>query len=39
MCPNRHAVAGHKKDCVEHKLIEFFDPVMSHGFKSIVVVF
>jgi hypothetical protein len=21
---------------VEHKLLEFFDPVVSHGFKSIV---
>jgi hypothetical protein len=24
------------KDDVEHKLLEFFDPVVSHGFKNIV---
>jgi hypothetical protein len=24
------------KDDVEHKFLEFFDPVVSHGFKSIV---
>jgi hypothetical protein len=24
------------EDDVEHKLLEFFDPVISHGFKSIV---
>jgi hypothetical protein len=36
MCPNGHVVAGHKKHCMEHKLLEFFDPVVSHGFKSIV---
>jgi hypothetical protein len=24
------------EDDVEHKLLEFFDPIVSHGFKSIV---
>jgi hypothetical protein len=24
------------EDDMEHKLLEFFDPVVSHGFKSIV---
>jgi hypothetical protein len=36
MCPNGHVAAGHKKHCLEHKQLEFFDPVVSHGFKSIV---
>jgi hypothetical protein len=36
MCPNGHTVVGHKKHCMEHKLLEFFDPVVSHRFKSIV---
>jgi hypothetical protein len=36
MCPNGHAAAGRNKHCMEHKLLEFFDPVVSHGFKSIV---
>jgi hypothetical protein len=36
MCPNEHVVVGHKKHCMEHKLLEFFDPVVSQGFKSIV---
>jgi hypothetical protein len=36
MCPNGHAVAGCKKHYMEHKLLEFFDPIISHGFKSIV---
>jgi hypothetical protein len=36
MCPNGHATAGCKKHCIEHKLLEFFDPVISHEFKSIV---
>jgi hypothetical protein len=36
MCPNGHAAAGRKKYCMEHKLLEFFDPVVSHGFQSIV---
>jgi hypothetical protein len=36
MCPNGHVAAGRKKHCVEHKLLQFFDPVISHGFKSIV---
>jgi hypothetical protein len=36
MCPNGHAATGHKKHCMEHKLLEFFDPVVCHGFKSIV---
>jgi hypothetical protein len=34
--PNGHAALGRKKQCVEHKFLEFFDPVVSHGFKSIV---
>jgi hypothetical protein len=29
-------VDGCKKHCIEHKLLEFFDPVVSHEFKSIV---
>jgi hypothetical protein len=36
MCPNEHAAVRHKKHCMEHKLLEFFDPVVSRGFKSIV---
>jgi hypothetical protein len=36
MCPNGHAMAGRKKQCMEHKLLEFFHPIISHGFKSIV---
>jgi hypothetical protein len=36
MCPNGHATAGHRKHCMEHKTLEFFDPVVSHAFKSIV---
>jgi hypothetical protein len=36
MCPNGHAAVGRKKHCMEHKLLEFLDPVVSHGFKSIV---
>jgi hypothetical protein len=36
MCPIGHAAARHKKHYIEHKLLEFFDPVISHGFKSIV---
>jgi hypothetical protein len=36
MCSNGHTAAGCKKHCMEHKLLEFFDPVISHGFKSIV---
>jgi hypothetical protein len=36
MCTNGHAAARLKKHCVEHKLLEFFDTVVSHGFKSIV---
>jgi hypothetical protein len=36
MCPNEHAAVGRNKHCMEHKLLEFFDPVVSHGFKSIV---
>jgi hypothetical protein len=36
MCPNGHAAAGCKKNCMEHKLLEFFVSVISHGFKSIV---
>jgi hypothetical protein len=24
------------EDDMEHKLLEFFDPIISHGFKSIV---
>jgi hypothetical protein len=36
MCPNGNAAAGHKKHCMEHKLLEFFVPVVCHGFKSIV---
>jgi hypothetical protein len=36
MCPNGHAAAGRKKHYIEHKLLEFFDPVISHRFKSIV---
>jgi hypothetical protein len=24
------------EDDIEHKLLEFVDPIMSHGFKSIV---
>jgi hypothetical protein len=36
MCPIGHAVAGHKKHCMEHKMLEFFDLVVSHGFKTIV---
>jgi hypothetical protein len=36
MCPNGHVAAGCKKHCMEHKLLEFFNPVVSHGFKSIV---
>jgi hypothetical protein len=36
MCPNGHAVTGYKKHCMEHKLLELFDPSVSHGFKSIV---
>jgi hypothetical protein len=36
MCPNGHTVAEHKKHCMEHKLLEFFDLIISHGFKSIV---
>jgi hypothetical protein len=34
--PNGHIAAGRKKHCMEHKLLEFFDPIISHGFKSIV---
>jgi hypothetical protein len=34
--PQWHAAVGRKKHCMEHKLLEFFDPVVSHGFKSIV---
>jgi hypothetical protein len=36
MCPNGHAAAGRKKHCLEHKVLEFFDLIISHGFKSIV---
>jgi hypothetical protein len=36
MCPNGHAALGRKEQCVEHKFLEFFNPVVSHGFKSIV---
>jgi hypothetical protein len=36
MCPNGYAVARCTKHYMEHKLLEFFDPVISHGFKSIV---
>jgi hypothetical protein len=36
MCPNGHTVVGRKKHCMEHKLLEFFNLVVSHGFKSIV---
>jgi hypothetical protein len=36
MCPNGHDALGRKKHCMKHKLLEFFDPVVSHGFKSIV---
>jgi hypothetical protein len=36
MCPNGHIAAGPKKHCMEHKMLEFFDPVVSHRFKSIV---
>jgi hypothetical protein len=39
MCPNGNATAGHKKHCMEHKLLEFFVPIVCHGFhgfKSIV---
>jgi hypothetical protein len=36
MCPNGHAVPGRKKHCMEDKQLEFFDPGVSHGFKSIV---
>jgi hypothetical protein len=36
MCPNGHAAARCRKHYMEHKLLEFFDPVISHGFKSIV---
>jgi hypothetical protein len=36
MCPNGHTAAGRKKHCMEHKLLEFFDPVISYRFKSIV---
>jgi hypothetical protein len=36
MCPNGHTVVGRKKHCMEHKLLEFFNLVVSHRFKSIV---
>jgi hypothetical protein len=36
MCPNGHAAARRKKHYMQHKLLEFFNPVVSHGFKSIV---
>jgi hypothetical protein len=36
MCPNGHAEAGHRKHYMEHKLLEFFDPIVSHEFKNIV---
>jgi hypothetical protein len=36
MYPNGHIAAGRKKHYMEHKMLEFFDPVVSHGFKTIV---
>jgi hypothetical protein len=36
MCPNGHTVDEHKKHCMKHKLLEFFDLIISHGYKSIV---
>jgi hypothetical protein len=36
MFPNGHVAVRRKKYCMEHKLLEFFYPVVSHGFKSIV---
>jgi hypothetical protein len=36
MCPNGQTAAGRKMHYKEHKLLEFFNPALSHGFKSIV---
>jgi hypothetical protein len=36
MYPNGHVAVRRKKHYMEHKLLEFFDLIVSYGFKSIV---